>query len=592
MTTVILRAIIFCVALFIATSIQAAQNFASALVCNTSISPKTEMAPFTDEKITTRLWRDRITACGDTLIADWWLYDGKHWSLSLRRDVKNYIAPRKAPVQLVAQLSVNGKAVNGPHGAINARMYEFQIAYMEAYRIAPRLSVRDLIAKRKIPPINMFREPIQTVFVTGHRDVKDYFSLGDGPLARGMPGAGERADLGLVGEWCASYISYWDIAGDYWWKACTDQAYDTANIPWTLSGPDGRAIMWDDPVFKNKGFDPRNPPGTIVALPPALHYRAEKNPGGKWVQTKAEDGWQIDDSHQPFVLLVPYMSTRHPYFLWLAQFQTGSLYGYYECGFDWCERRKTTVPTLMGAQIRGTAWSFRTLTQTSLMTPDNPPAWLWPKARYQPFIVASEKRWRETLIVKSRNYWLALKENRAGKLKSVEGCGVVKATGRISCGIQMWMYDFWGQGLGFAKWAGVQGIDPMYKLLNDILVYRYEKGSAVRNLGAPFTMVFSNPKGSVDQLANSREDVRRFTPSENLTYGSGKPLIVGSADNLGQWSELGWHAQGNAAFCALNGDARCADIARWWQAQFEAKKAANPQWYGGWELGKYRIALE
>jgi hypothetical protein len=92
-------------------------------------------------------------------------------------------------------------------------------------------------------------------------------------------------------------------------------------------------------------------------------------------------------------------------------------------------------------------------------------------------------------------------------------------------------------------------------------------------------------------MANDRNDLVRFTPSENLTYGSNAPIKVGEGDNLGEWPSMSWHVQGNAAFCALNGDARCAEIARWWEEQFKLQKAANPQWYGGWEYAKYRIRV-
>jgi hypothetical protein len=587
-----LKRILVMASLLVAFPTYAAAPMASATVCGKNFSPQSELPAFTDGGITTKLWRDKIIACGDALIVDWWLYEGKHWAVSFRREVKNYAAKRRPPLALQAQLSVDGKRIPGNLGAIDGRFYEFQVTYMESYRLSPKFAVRDLLKQRKIPPINKFRMPIQRDYITENWEVRDYSSLGDGPLTRPMPNTGEHNDMGLVGEWCANYISYWDIAADYWWKACTDHALDSGNVPWSIFGKEGRAIMWDDPVFSKLGFDPRNPAGTIVEVPAAKHFAYDFDQSGKWKPGKKEQDWILDEAHQPFVQLVPYMSTRHPYFLWLAQFQAGSLYGYLQCGFDWCGRRKTPVPTFANAQVRDTAWSFRTLTQVSLMTPEVTPAWLWPKSRYQPFIAASEKRWREEQIQKSRDYWLALKENRAAKSAQVEGCFLVKAVGRESCAAMMWMYDYWGQAIGFAKWAGVKGLDPMNKLLNDIVAYRYERGSPVRNLGAPFTMVFSNAQSGTRQMASSRMDVRRFTPSENKTYGTNKPLIVGSGENIGQWTEQVWQAQGNAAFCALNGDARCLDIARWWETQFKLQKEANPQWTGGWEFSKYRIAFE
>ncbi len=554
---------------------------ASLTVCGQTVQPQHELAAFSDAKITTRLWRDRISACGDNLIVDWWLYDNKHWSASLRRVVKNYTAARLPPVALNAQLSVGGKAVASPGGKVQGKLFEMEVAYVEAFRLAPALSVPALIAARKIPPINMFRPPVQRVFVDGHRDVKPYTSLQEGqegPLARGMPMTGDRADLGLVTEWCASYISYFDIAGDYWWKACTDQALDTANVPWHVERSDGLPTLWDDPAFKGKGFDERNVaygPNHVVLSPPA-------------------SGWQLDDAHQPFAQLVPFMATRHPYFLWLAQYQAAALLGAPNCPVQYCERDTPQGPTLpMKTQIRGTAWSFRTLTQVVLMTPDAPPAWLWPKARFQDVLVRSDARWRAGLLKPTTDYWRALAENRGSNVAPPWGCaGLTKLTGRTSCSIQMWMYDYWGQGVGFGKWAGVTGLDETNRLMGDLMVYRYGAGSPYRQLGSPFTTIFSNPLVSGGPSANSRADVVRWSPQENLQYGTNKPLVVGSDGHIGQFTDSFWQVQGSAAFCAMNGDARCRDIAIYWQSEWERLRAANPSWLGGWEYGKFRIAIK
>jgi hypothetical protein len=566
----------------------------SAQLCSVVFKPVRAMEAFTDGSITTRLWRDEVTACGEKLTLDWWHYDAKHWSLTIRRALDNPTAPRKAALALKSTLFVDGKLV----AATNGNLFEMQVAYLEQYRLPPRFTVPDLIKARKVPPINMFRAPIQNVFVDGHRDVKKFQSLGDGPLARGMPGVGDRSDLGVVHEWCASYISYSDIKADYWWQACTDAALDTANVPWHVTRKDGLPTLWDDAEFKGKGFDARNDgyePNTTVAYPPAPHFRITQNVLGQWEQTTKIDAWQIDDAHQTFAQLVPYMATRHPVFLWLAQSQASSLLGGYNCPVSYCKMDTVEGRSLpLGTQIRGTAWSFRTLSQAVLMTPESPPAWLHPKSRYQAVLELSERRLRADILEPSTRYWQGLSEGRAGALQNPEGCGLVKATGRVSCGIQMWMYDFWAQGLGFATWAGVKGVEPSYKLLTDQLVYRYGVGAQTRKLGAPFTMVFSDPFSPVEKtvMANDRNDLVRFTPSENLAYGSGKPLIVGTGDNLGEWPQMGWHVQGNAAFCSLNGDARCNEIARWWEEQFKLQKAANPQWYGGWEYAKYRIKFD
>jgi hypothetical protein len=546
----------------------------SGQVCGTAVTPQTELQAYTDAGVTTQVWRDRVSACGtDLTVMFWHQADSGHWLMTLQRPVANVLAKRLPPLAITAALLDKGKRT----GAIAGQLSEFQIGYVENKTLQARKTPEHLRKARLVPPIAMFQADKKPVFIDSNYNVRPFTSLKDGTLARAMPMTGERGDIGVVHEWCAAWLSYGTA---YWWNACMDAARDHSNIPWHVL-IQGKPNLFTTPAMRKAGFDPRNPPGTILALPKAPFKQWQWQGSGaerRFVETAVDDTWNLDGSHQPFALLVPYMATRHPYFIYLAQCQFGVQLGGLTVGFDYGERPKYPLPTILLDQERGVAWSLRTLSQTVLMTPDTVPDWLHAKAVLKPLLTASINRWGAHWKIK-RDYWLKLKTGTAGNTIPIEGKTLIKATGKEAYANQLWMTEYLGQSLGFAKWAGVAEVEPLYGYTRDILLVRFGTGSPYRVLGGTFTTVFSNPKTGA--LARSLPDVVQFTPAENISYGTNKPLVVGTDGNIGQWTEQGWQVQGALALCMLNGDARCVEPLRWADAQASR--------LGDWQFDKYRI---
>jgi hypothetical protein len=545
----------------------------SADVCGVAVAPAGPLQPFVDAGTSTQVWRQRVSACGASLSVMFW-NQGDHWAMTVERVVPNPLSARAAAAPLKATLRENGKRVAG----IDGPLYEFQIAYAENRQLSPRTTPDKLRAARQVPPIAMLGGGKKPAYLTQSSwAVKPYTSLKDGPLNRGMPNTGERPDIGVIHEWCAMWLNY---PSDYWWRACLESAKDQANIPWHVALA-GRANLFTEAKMRVAGFDYRQPAGQRIELPAATHdmLTFQNDPANYYVYKNEKSGWSLDGAHQPFALLVPYMVTRHPYFLYLAHYQFGVQLGGVNVGAEWGGRLDYKLPTIMIDQERGIAWSFRTLTQTILMTPATTPDWLYSKDKLKPFLQESVTRWSKSWKAK-RDYWASLTAGKGGK--PIGEPYTVKVTGRQAYALQPWEQDYLGQSLGFAKWAGVTDVEPLYGQTRDMLLARYGTGSVFRAVGAPFTMIFSDPKTGT--LAKSMADVARFTPAENITYGTNKQLIVGTGGAIGQWTDMSWHVQGALSYCVLNGDVRCREPLSWWNAQADEKAT--------YAYDKWRVAIE
>jgi hypothetical protein len=525
---------------------------AGGTICGVSVLPKNELQKYTDAGVTTRVWREAVTACGGALSVMFWS-QADHWMMSIERVVPDVFAVRAVPLTLTAELIVDGKST----GKIDGPLYDFQIAAAENKALAPAANPDALRAARLVPPIKLLRT------FPSHWAVKPYTSLKDGPLERGMPNTGERADVGLIHDWCAQWLY---TAADYWWTACVDAAKDAANIPWHVNFA-GKANLFDAPAMRDAGFDARNEKGKVISLPAAPHEKLVFVPN-KPNPPYAYDGvtkssWTLDGAHQPFAALVPYMATRHPFYLYLAQYQFGVQFGGLQTPPGYGGRYDYPVPTVLRDQTRATAWSLRTMSQAVLMTPATVPDWLHDRKTVSTLLTASVQRYVDDMSPE-RDYWQALSIGTAGKPPARIYALTIKATGKEAFVAQPWERDYLTLAMGFANWAGVKEVAALDALMRDILIARYGTGSAYRRLGAPFSVVFNSRDGT---LAKSMDDVLAFTPSENLTYGSNAPLVVGAGDSMGQWTPNGWQPQGGLFFCAANGDARCTEPLAWYNAQ-------------------------
>jgi hypothetical protein len=533
----------------------------SAQICGTTVIPKTSLQPFVDAGVTTRVWRDKVTACGADLQVMFWNQPVQnHWIMTVQRVVINPLASRLPSIAVTAELREAGQRV----AVINGPLSEFQLGYAENKPLSPRTTPDQLRKSHLVPPFALLSGGASASRFGGAMTSSGghaFVSLKDGPLTRYMPTTGERADIGLVHESCVNWLS---SAASFAWTACLDAAKDQSNIPWHIF-EQGKPNLFMSPALKQAGFDERNEFGKVLRLP------------------ETDMKWRPDHAHQPNALLVPYMATRHPYFLYLAQFQFGVQLGGLDCPPDYGKRFASPLPTILSDQRRGVAWSFRTLTQTVLMTPAKTPPWLHSKASLTTLLRASIDRW-STEVAGERGYWQQLQAGTA-TAKVPDAYSVAlnysrPSTPLITAKTQMWEMDYLGIAVGFARWAGVTEVEPLYGYYRDILLARYTAGSPYRALGAPFSIAMNDPQTGTP--ARNLADVVKFSPGENHDKGINGDLIVGTANSIGMWTTISWHIQGNLALCSLNGDKRCDEPLAWWNGQ-----AAR---FGDRNFDKYRMS--
>ena len=185
-----------------------------------------------------------------------------------------------------------------------------------------------------------------------------------GPMAPGivltyMPTTGGRPDIGPLPQWAALYLLSMDARA----KAVTLGVGDLAGS-WPIhyrDKPTGLPVSLNDHAYMTilgRPGDTLNPTTRVSDAFPAC--------GGDC--TTAPYNYSVDSAHQPSLAYLPYLVTGDHFFLEELQFwanynmlQANPVYRGLEKGL------------LRSDQVRGQAWSLRTLGQTAYITPDAHP---------------------------------------------------------------------------------------------------------------------------------------------------------------------------------------------------------------------------
>lgn len=182
--------------------------------------------------------------------------------------------------------------------------------------------------------------------------------MGVGLAQSAMPTTGGRPDIGLLPGWSASYLLSMDARASRVMLGTADLAGS-----WSAHYRDrvtGRPVSLADHPYMTvlgKADDTRNPAtGKREAFPECAAAGACATP------------YQHDASHQPAFAYLPYLVTGDYYYLEELQFWTMwnsfmSNPGYREAGKG----------LLKADQVRGQAWSLRTLGEAAYITPDADP---------------------------------------------------------------------------------------------------------------------------------------------------------------------------------------------------------------------------
>lgn len=273
--------------------------------------------------------------------------------------------------------------------------------------------VNDLISSGLLPPYDQHaeRDTIGTHAFTPYRIMEL------AGLARYMPTTGERVDIGPVTEVQGEFICTGRQAALAMLLA---QAEAAGTFPWHYRDEHTGA------------------PLSVIQYPDASVYSPQT--GNPFI-AGTKSGIVIDSAHQPAIAYVPFLLTGDPYHLETMQFQVT---------FNLIE----TPPKYRYhiSQVRGHAWSTRTLGQAAKVTPDQTPQWLLPRSYFQEML-DRERDWLIHTFVESSDVERAVFRTTDQKF----GDRTV-ATAEAGTFIAPWQDEFqafilgWLVRMGFSDW--------------------------------------------------------------------------------------------------------------------------------------------
>ena len=256
--------------------------------------------------------------------------------------------------------------------------------------------------------------------------------MGVGAALFGMAAAGGRQDIGLLPGWAVTYLltqdkgakhvtmGTADLAGSWpmhYRNQTTDRPVSLIDFPYmTLLG--GRAGT------KNKAT------GQLEAFPlcAGSGLCASKN--------------TPDTAHQPSFAYVPYLVTGDYYYL--EEMQFWAMYSTFTSNPSYREHGKGLVKW---DQVRGQAWTLRTLAQAAWISPDSDPL----KAHFEYFL-------NTNLDWYNANY-----TNGTGEFSNALGVitNGYAVTYKNGLGIGPWMDDFFTSAVGYVSELGYSKATPL-----------------------------------------------------------------------------------------------------------------------------------
>jgi len=181
--------------------------------------------------------------------------------------------------------------------------------------------------------------------------------MGIGAASRGMPSTGGRNDIGLLPGWGAMYLLSMDPRARMVTLGTADRAGS-----WSIHYRDrqtGRPISLIDfpymTILGNPGDTRNRKTGKLEAFP-----RCPKSACGT--------PYAHDSAHQPAFAYLPYLVTGDHYYL--EELQFWAMYNVFATNPGY---RKNIEGLVMSHQVRGQAWSLRTLGEAAYITPDRHP---------------------------------------------------------------------------------------------------------------------------------------------------------------------------------------------------------------------------
>ena len=252
-------------------------------------------------------------------------------------------------------------------------------------------------------------------------------------LATGyMPGTGGRDDLGLLPGWAATYLLSMDARAK-------EVTLGTAELAGSWSAhyrdkkTDRPVSLIDYPymTIKGRSTDTKNPATKQYEAFPLCATGATCN-----------SPYSHDTSHQPAFAYLPYLVSGDYYYL--EEMQFWAMYNVFQTNPGY---RSNIKGLLHREQVRGQAWSMRTLAEAAYITPDDDRL-----KEHFTRVLASNLDW----------YNATYTDNAAANVFGVldMGSAVVYNSGR---GIGPWQDDFFTSAIGHAAELGFSGAQKLLR---------------------------------------------------------------------------------------------------------------------------------
>jgi hypothetical protein len=164
-----------------------------------------------------------------------------------------------------------------------------------------------------------------------------------------MGATGGRADIGCITGWQAELLC--NPSPD---MLTTVLVQGEAAFPWRFRDIDTGSML-----------------DVIKAYPQASQHWGNGPSGNPQIYVSQGTGVSCDTAHSPSCYYIPFLLTGDPYFL---EQQQG------ECAYHFVEIPRNPNTVVGSEQVRGIAWSLRTLLNTADATPTEVPSWLLPKS--------------------------------------------------------------------------------------------------------------------------------------------------------------------------------------------------------------------
>ncbi|MES2900184.1 MAG: hypothetical protein V4723_10670 [Pseudomonadota bacterium] len=272
-----------------------------------------------------------------------------------------------------------------------------------------------------------------------------------------MPSTGGREDIGLLPGWAATYLLSMD-------KRAKDVTLGTADLAgsWSIhyrnKANDRPVSLFDYPYMTELG----NPGDTYNPATGQYESFPKCAVAGACATSNVHD-----TSHQPGFAYLPYLVTGDHYYLEELQF-----WAMYNTFADNPGYRDNVKGLFKPDQVRGQAWSLRTLAQAAYITPDTDPL----KAQLST-LMSNNLEWYNA------NYTNNASANALGVLS--HGYAIVYSG---STGIAPWMDDFFTSAVGYATDLGFDQAAPLLAWKSKFPVMRMTDPAACWIDGAIYSL--------------------------------------------------------------------------------------------------------